>query len=151
MACHEVCLLNQIGRLDCLFTETQMGHGYAAGFLGVIVKICLRIHVCVVSDNLDGVLVRANCTVCAKSPELTVNRSFRSGNRIFLHFQRKVGYIVIDTNRKFLFLCIIINGDNLSRSRILGPKSVTPACNLYRFKLRSLQCCDNIKVQRLAK
>ena len=30
--------------------------------VGVIVKICLCIHVCVVSDNLDGVLVRTNRT-----------------------------------------------------------------------------------------
>ena len=151
MACDKVCLLNQVSRLNCFLTETQVGHGYAAGFLGVIVKICLRIHVCVVSDNLNRVLICANSTVSSESPELTVDGSFRSGNRVFFYFQRKVGNIIINTNCKFLFVCIVINSDNLSRSCVFGTKAITSACNLNRLKLRSLQCCNNIQVQRFAK
>ena len=80
MAGYEIRLLNQVGGLNRLLAETQMGHRHAAGLLGVIIKVCLRIHVGVVADDLDGVLVRAYRTVCAKAPELTVGGSLRSSH-----------------------------------------------------------------------
>ena len=45
--------------------ETQVGLGQAAALLGVIGEVCLRVHVGVVADDLDGVLVRADRAVCA--------------------------------------------------------------------------------------
>ena len=59
----------------------KVGHCNTAGLLGVIIEVSLSVHVCVVADNLDGVLVGTYSTVCAKTPELTVCSSFRSCNK----------------------------------------------------------------------
>ena len=80
MTSHKVCLANQISGFDLLMSETQMGHGYTTRFLGIIIKICLCIHVSVITDNLDGVLVGAYGTICTQTPELTVGGPFWSGN-----------------------------------------------------------------------
>ena len=64
-----------------VFTETQVRHGNTAGLLGVIIKVCLSVHIGVVTDDLDGVLVCTYGTVSAQTPELTVDGAFRSGNQ----------------------------------------------------------------------
>ena len=97
-----------------------MRHGNTAGFFGIIIKVCLSKHVCVVTDNLDGVLVCSNSTVSSQTPELTVDGPFRCGNRIFFYFQRKVGYIIIDTDGESFFLSVVVYSDNLSRCGIFG-------------------------------
>ena len=101
-------------------TETQVGNGNTTGLLRVIVKVCLCIHICIVTDDLDGVLVRTYGTVSTKTPELTVGCSFRSSNRILLDVKRQVGNIIDDTDCKSWLLCIIEYSDDLSRSCILG-------------------------------
>ncbi len=78
MACNEVSLADQVCGLDRSMSKTQMRHRYTAGLLGIIIKVRLGIHIGVVTDDLDGVLVCADGTICAKSPEFTVRRSFRS-------------------------------------------------------------------------
>ena len=79
VAGYEVCLVDQVGGLDRVLTETQVRHGNTAGLLGVIIKVSLSVHVGVVTDDLDGVLVCTYGTVSAQTPELTVDGSFRSG------------------------------------------------------------------------
>ena len=81
MACNKVCFLDQICGFDRLFTETKVRHCHTAGLLGVIIEVSLCIHICVVTDDLDGVLVCSYCTVSSKSPEFTVKRRkhFTSG------------------------------------------------------------------------
>ena len=81
MAGYEVCLVDQVGGLDRLLTETQVRHGNTAGLLGVIIEVSLSIHVGVVTDDLNGVLVSTYSTVSAQTPELAVDGSFRSGNK----------------------------------------------------------------------
>ena len=80
VAGNKICLVNQVGGLDGLMSETQVRHSHAAGLLGIVIKICLSIHIGVVADDLDGVLVGAYGTVRAKTPELTVGGSLGSGN-----------------------------------------------------------------------
>ena len=63
MAGNKVCMGYQIASTDRLMSETKMGTGNTAGFLGIILKICLNIHISVVTDDLNGVLVGTNCTV----------------------------------------------------------------------------------------
>ena len=102
-----------------------MGHGNAAGFLGVIVKVCLCIHISVVTDDLDGVLVCTYGTVCAQTPELTVGGSLRGGNQRSAYLQRQVGHIVNDADGEFLLCSIVIYSNDLSRSGVLGTQTVT--------------------------
>ena len=81
VTCYEVCLVDQVSRLDRLLTKTKVRHGHTARLLGVIVKVCLCIHIRVVADDLDGVLVCTYGTVSTKSPEFAVDGSFRRGNK----------------------------------------------------------------------
>ena len=80
MAGNEVSLTDQVGRLDAAVSETQMRHGNTAGLLGVVIKVCLSVHISVITDDLDGVLVSTYRTVSAKTPELTVGCSLWSSN-----------------------------------------------------------------------
>ena len=77
MAGDEVSLRNIVRRLDGVVAETQVRDGDAAGLLGVILEVCLDILIGVVTDDLDGVLVRADSTVAAETPELALGSAFR--------------------------------------------------------------------------
>ena len=125
MAGNKVCFLDQVGGLDRALSEAQVRHGHTAGLLGVIIKVCLCIHVCVVTDDLDGVLVGSYSTVSAQSPELAVDGSFRSGNQRSANLQRQVGHIIHDTDGEFCFLGVVVYGNDLSRCGVLGTQSVT--------------------------
>ena len=98
VACNEVCLTDQVCGFNLLMSETQVGHGHTAGLLGIIIKVCLCIHVGIVADDIDGVLVRSNRTVSAKSPELAVRGSFGSGYQFLSQLQGQIGNVVFDTD-----------------------------------------------------
>ncbi len=97
-----------------------MGHGNAAGLLGVIIKVCLCIHIGVITNDLNGVLVSAYSTVCAQTPELTVGGSFGSCNQLSAQLQGQVGNIIFDTDSEFLLLGISIYSNDLCGSGIFG-------------------------------
>src|SRR5699024_7147536 len=150
VACHKVCLMDQVCRFDRQLTETEVRHCNTAGLLGVIVKVSLCVHICVVTDDLDGVLVRSDCTVSAESPEFTVDRSFRCCDKRLVSFQRQMCHIVLDTECEFLLLIIVIYSNDLSRSRILGTKSVASCIDRHCVEFGAFERCDNIQIQRLA-
>ena len=78
-----------------------MGHSHTAGFLGVIIEVCLSIHISVITNDLDGVLISTYSTISAQTPELTVGCSCRSSIRVFIAVQRKIGDIIVDTDGEF--------------------------------------------------
>ena len=86
MAGNEVSLVDVVRRLDGLVTETQVGNGDTGSLLGVVLEICLDVLVGVVTNDLDGVLVGANSTVTAQTPELAGDSagSCGIGERAFL-------------------------------------------------------------------
>ena len=120
MTCNEVSLADQIRRTDRLLTETQVGNGDTVGLLGVIGEVCLYEHIGVVADDLNGVLVCAYSTVAAKTPEFTAYCAFRTGIKACLVGQGQIGYVIVDTDCEQLLLCVLVNGFDLGRSRILG-------------------------------
>ena len=90
-------------------TETQVRHGNTAGLLGVIIKVSLCVHICVVTDDLNGVLVCAYGTVSAQTPELAVDGSFRCGNqRPRPVVKRQVGHIIYDTDGESLPCSVLL-------------------------------------------
>ena len=75
MASNKVCLCDVVGRLDGLITESQVRDRDTAGLLRVILEVCLNEFICVVTDDLDRVLVCTDCAVTAKTPELAGDRA----------------------------------------------------------------------------
>ena len=53
MTGNKVCLVDEVGGLNRSLSETQVRNGYAAGLLGVVSEVSLRVHIGVVADNLD--------------------------------------------------------------------------------------------------
>ena len=120
MTCYKVCLMDQVCRLDRLLTKAEVRHCNTTGFLWVIIKVSLCIHICIITDDLDWVLVRTYCSVSSKSPEFTVDRSFRCCDQWLIGFQWQMRYIIIDTDRKFSFCIIVIYSNDLCRCCIFG-------------------------------
>ena len=83
MTGYEVGTVDKIRCTNGLFAETQMAGGDTPSLFGVINKIGLNIVVGGFTDDLDGVFVRANGTIGAKSIEYcgvkTVVNQFKLG------------------------------------------------------------------------
>ncbi len=54
---------DEVGFADRIGTETEMGNGHAAGFLGIVSKVSLGVHIRVVANDFNGALVGADGTV----------------------------------------------------------------------------------------
>ena len=54
---------DEVGFADRIGTETEMGNGHAAGFLGIVSKVSLGIHIRVIANNFDGAFVGADGAV----------------------------------------------------------------------------------------
>jgi len=153
VACHEVCLCDIVGGLDGRIAEAQVGNSYAACLLGVVLEVCLNILIGVVTDDFDGVLVCADSTVTAQTPELAGDSALgsRIGNNLF--GKRIACNIIDDTDGEMvlrILLCeIVINGKDGSGSCILGAETVSAADNLGINTLFS-EGCNNIEIERLA-
>ena len=63
MASYEVRGRYEVWSLDLCVTESEVRAGVTARFLRVIIEVTLAIFVCVVTDNLNGVLVGTYSTV----------------------------------------------------------------------------------------
>ena len=151
MTGNEVCLVDEVCGLDRSLTETQVRNCNAAGLLGVVSEVCLRVHVGVVADDLDGVLVSANGAIRAKTPELAACCAFRSGVRVLGDFEGQMSYIVVDTQCEYRLCGVVVNSDDLSRVAVLGTKTVTSGEYLSVLELvLLLEGCNYIEVQRLA-
>ena len=130
--------MDQVGGFDLLMTETKVRHGNTAGFLGVIIEVSLCVHIGIVTDDLDGVLVSTYGTVCTQTPELTVSGSFRSGNKRSTYRQGQVGNIIYDTSGKSLDGVVLIDRNDLRRGSIFGTKTITTGEDLNLVELAAL-------------
>ena len=135
VAGNKVCFVDQVGGFDRMIAETQMRAGQTAGLLGVVVKVSLNVFVGMVTDDLNGVFVRANGTVGAQTPEFAGGSAFCLGVGSFFPFQRQAGHIVVDGQGKALFragLGVFVNGENVSRNGILRAQAVTTGVDRQR-------------------
>ena len=109
MTGNEVGLVDEVGGLWIgVLAETQVGNCNAAGLLGVVSEVSLRVHVGVVADDLDGVLVSANGAIRAKTPELAACCAFRSGVRVLGDFEGQMSYIVVDTQCEVTWAFVVL-------------------------------------------
>ena len=127
MTCQEISLLDVIGRADRILAEAEMGFRHAARFLRIVFKIGLNIHIRIVADNLDGVFVRANCTVRAEAPELAAYRALVVNLNGYVR-QGQVRYVVDDAQGEVLLRLqrfhIAEYGVNRRRRHVLGRQAV---------------------------
>ena len=154
MAGNKVSLGDVVGGFDRGLAETQVGYGQAAGLFGVIGEVALCVHIGVVADDLDGVLVGTDGTVCAQTPELTAVGAGRCGVGILHNRQREVGHVVYDADGELslggVALRVSVNSDHVAGGGVLGAETVSAGIDLYACKLGIIDGSQNIEIERLA-
>ena len=151
---HEVSLGDVVGGLDGGVTKTQVRNGQTAGLLGVIVEVALSVHIGVVTDDLDGVLVGANSTVGAQTPELTRSGASRSGIGILVGLQGQMGHIVHNADGEALLglglLHVAVDSDDIAGLGVLGTQTVTAGVHGASAEGSAVDSSQNVQVQGLA-
>ena len=155
VASHEVSLVDVVGAADGLIAETQVADGHAAGLLGVILEVCLNILISVVADDLDGVLVCADRTVAAQTPELALLGASSCGDGSGLDLgQGQTGDIIGDAQREALLRLILLQlleqSEDGGRGSVLAAQTVAAAGqdDIVHASLTQGSC--NVQIQRLA-
>ena len=155
VAGHEVSLVDIIRAADGVIAEAQVADGHAAGLLGVVLEVRLDVLVGVVADDLDGVLVGADGTVAAQTPELALDGAGGRGvGTVLILGQREVGHIVHDADGELtlhlVLLQLVIHGEHGGGRRVLAAQAVTAADDLHIVPAGVGQRGDNVLIQRLA-
>ena len=126
-----------------------MGLCNTTGFFGIIVEVCLSIHICMVTNDLDGVLVSTNSTVSTQTPEFTTCCAFTSNVNLRKNWQRQMCNVIDDTDCEVVLWSIKFKvfkyRDNLAWSNVFRTKTVTSAndCSLFSG---SVECTQSIHV-----
>ena len=126
-----------------------MGLCNTTGFLGIIVEVCLSVHICMVTNDLDGVLISANSTVSTKTPEFTACCAFAGNVNLWKNWQGQICNIIHDTDCEVVLRSIKFQvfeyRNDLAWSNVFGTKTITSAydCSLFSS---SVVCSENIQV-----
>ena len=154
VAGNKVSLVDIVRALDGLVAKAQMADGDTAGLLGVILEVGLNILVGMVADDLAGVLVGADSTVTAETPEFAFDGASGRGGRSLGLFEREVGHIIDNADGELaLHLCLlqlVVNSEDGSRRSILGTEAVAAADDSDVILAGIGQSSDNIEIERLA-
>ena len=103
MAGHEIGAADEIGGTNRLRPEPQVRHRHAAGFLGIIDEIALRVIFGAFADDLDGILVRADGAVRTQAVEQGANYLGGFGGEFRVEFQARVRHIIVDADGEVIF------------------------------------------------
>ena len=154
VACRKVRLVDEVRALDRGLAEAQMGYRETAGLLGVVGEVALRVHVGVVADDLDAVLVRADRTVGTETEELAGDRAFRRGVHERTHREAGERDVVDDTDREVILGLVLIEViiDSLDhRGReFLAAETVASADDLDAAATRFTERGHDVLIQRFA-
>ena len=127
-----VSVLNEVRTADRIRTEAQMGNGDAAGFLGVIRKVALGVHIGVVADDLDGVLVGADRAVRTEAPEFARYSAVFSCGHIH-RCERQIRHVILNAEGKVVgrtfFFQMFINGHHIFRHHVLGAQAIAASAD----------------------
>ena len=130
----EIRRVDEVGGLNGRLAESQVRDGDAARLLGVVEEISLRVHIGVVADDLDGVLVRAYRAVRAEAVEFAADGPLGRGVILLGEIQRSMRQIVVDTDGEVIFrlflLEVLVDGVDHGGVELLGAEAVTAAVNL---------------------
>ena len=153
VAGHKVSHGDIVGAVDGLMAKAQVGLGNAAGLLGVILEVSLSVLVGVVTDDLDGVLVGANGTIGAQTPELAGDDGLAGGDDILANGQGQMRNVIVDADGEVVLLLtlhVVEHGLHLGRSGILGTQAIAAAQSLDVGTLAFPQGIAHVQIQRLA-
>ena len=153
MYSYKICRVDKVRRTDRLFAETQVRNGNAAGFFGIVGEITLRVHIGMVADNLNRVLVRTNRAVCTQAPELAALGAFAGNVNLVRSGKRSIGNVINNADGKVVFRIfrfkIFINGKNIRRCQIFAAEAITAADN-HRAAACVIKRAAHIHVKRFA-
>ena len=134
-----VGLGDEVGRLDGALAEAQVGHGEAAGLLGVVSEVGLGVHVGVVADDLDGLLVGTHGAVGAQTEELALHGAGGHGVDLFFNVEAQVGHVVVDAHGEVVLggqaQHVVEHGLGHAGGEVLGAQTVTAAHDGGSFAL----------------
>lgn len=84
-----------------------------ARLLGIVIKVSLNVHVGVVADNFNGVLVCADSSVRTESPEFAAGDFVGGCVGVSVISERKVRNIIVNADGEMLLVFVLVNGDYL--------------------------------------
>ena len=149
----EVSLVDIVGGLDGAVAEAQVGDGYAAGLLGVILEVGLNLLVGVVADDFDAVLVSANGTVGAETPELAGNNVIGSAVGLLGDGQGQVGNVVHDADGEGVYGLVALgvgeSGDDGAGSGVLAAKTVAATDGGHAAAACACKSGGNVQIKGL--
>ena len=123
MASDKVSLCDIVRALYGRIAEAEVRNRKAACLLRVVLEVCLNVFIGVVADDLYRVLVCADSTVAAETPEFASNCACGSGVRSGLLFEGKTCNVIGDTDCEAVLrsvLCeVFINRKDRCGRRIL--------------------------------
>ena len=106
VACDVVSELDEISGLDLLLAETKMACGDTSRLVGIIGKVTLDVHVGVVADDLDGVVVGTDSSIRAKTPEHALGGALRDRVDLTSDREREVSDIILDTDGEVVLVSL---------------------------------------------
>ena len=154
MAGDEVRGVDQVGGHDRALAEAQVADGDAAGLLGIVAEVRLRVHIGVVADDLDGVLVRAHGAVGAEAVEHAGDQAFGAGVDLLAQLEGGAGHIVDDADGEVVLGLVlgkvVIDGLDHGGVELLGAEAVAAADDEDVVLARLAQRGADVQIQRLA-
>ena len=135
VTCYELRFSYQVWQVDWVFTKTKVRHCYATRFFGVVIEVCLSIHVSVVTDDFDSGFIRTYSTVRTEAPEFTFSQTRSFNFYAFSTIQGQECNIIIDTQcEEFLAVFssqVIEYRYDICRDNVFGAQTITTSDNFY--------------------
>jgi len=152
VASHEVGVIDQPRHVHRTLAEAQVADGDAARLLGVIGEVGLGIHVGVLTDDLDRVLVGADGPVGSKTPEHAGDDTLGRDIDHLLDRQRTTGHVIDDTDGEVVETLageVLIDRLGMGRGEFFAGQTVAPTDNRDTGATGLGKCGHDILIQRL--
>ena len=106
VASYEVSVVDEPWHIEVAVTESEVGNCDTARLLGVVSEVSLCVLICVITDDLDGVLVSTNCTIRTETPELAGYYSLWSNVDWIADWDGSECDIIVDTDCEVV-VCLV--------------------------------------------
>src|ERR1051326_814075 len=104
MACDEVCFRHQVSGANWVGSEAEVRNRHRSRLLRIVNKISLRVVGCVLTNDLDGILVGTDGAVRAEAVEHRAYNALRLNRKFWIVFQAGVIYVIVNSNCEVVLL-----------------------------------------------